>query len=61
MGDPVYAGYTHLGDVDSTGTNSTGHHLHISVRDASGTVRGAFYDYTDSQPTSFVPRSQGGC
>jgi murein DD-endopeptidase MepM/ murein hydrolase activator NlpD len=58
-GQRVYAGYTRIGSVDSTGSSS-GDHLHIGVRDSSNNILGPYYNYTDSRPTSAMLQD-GGC
>lgn len=58
-GQRVYAGYTRIGSVDSTGSSS-GDHLHIGVRDSSNNTLGPYYNYTDSKPSSSMLQN-GGC
>jgi murein DD-endopeptidase MepM/ murein hydrolase activator NlpD len=59
VGARVYAGYTRIGSVDSTGSSS-GDHLHIGVRDGSNNILGPYYNSADTQPSSAMLQN-GGC
>lgn len=56
--DHVWAGSL-VGHVNSTGTSSTGDHLHVAVRDEYHRLQD-FWDYTEAGPLSSA-FSPGGC